>query len=656
MPKLRVFNADPAPSSVVRQQRATSDMFGGGDGMTKAGAAIVGAAEEIQREEEKLAKARARINDRNDTIHRARALNLFKGDVHEEAMRLATEGDPANPDQTSDFGVFMGERAQAAIDSYAGTENGKAQLISDIETYMGKKAREFSKQVNTAGIALLVGELEENLAGAATNAGKTKSVILGFDDVEAAIKKAAPGATPEQEATYSTSGKAGVITAVFYARLNDGDVDGAKKALEADGLAKPDEISEWFEPAALRKLRGEILTVERAREKGERELREQLERYAVVIGKVTPDGKGDVAALTISERKIATSLTGPAISSRPVGEQLNFIIQARKDHGLTPLTQSQMNIFLNAGTSPTSLRGLALQTVKFLSSGFANKTLSPAEERNYISAVVELTRATKGDFNEATGRHEILLGAIPPFVRDAFERRGLPLPTGTEPWSSAPAPPEPQAPPDSDDPNFITTPDGTVIDIGAGNEVPKDKTIFARSSLIVGVEVGLRDWVGRLPLGIGDELSAEAIATARGDARLLNERLVNALVKETSIRSQASRQALSEKLRINPETIRSLSDYWSALFSAHDILQVEINQAVKIIQNPASAAQTQEALDEIRRFKSLQAVLGVPPLITTKEEYENLEDGTIIRREDGRVQIVRKNLKEKGAGDGGADE
>jgi len=656
MPKLRVFNADPAPSSVVRQQRATSDMFGGGDGMTKAGAAIVGAAEEIQREEEKLAKARARINDRNDTIHRARALNLFKGDVHEEAMRLATEGDPANPDQTSDFGVFMGERAQAAIDSYAGTENGKAQLISDIETYMGKKAREFSKQVNTAGIALLVGELEENLAGAATNAGKTKSVIIGFDDVEAALKKAAPGATPVQEATYSTSGKAGVITAVFYARLNDGDVDGAKKALEADGLAKPDEISEWFEPAALRKLRGEILTVERAREKGERELREQLERYAVVIGKVTPDGKGDVAALTISERKIATSLTGPAISSRPVGEQLNFIIQARKDHGLTPLTQSQMNIFLNAGTSPTSLRGLALQTVKFLSSGFANKTLSPAEERNYISAVVELTRATKGDFNEATGRHEILLGAIPPFVRDAFERRGLPLPTGTEPWSSAPAPPEPQAPPDSDDPNFITTPDGTVIDIGAGNEVPKDKTIFARSSLIVGVEVGLRDWVGRLPLGIGDELSAEAIATARGDARLLNERLVNALVKETSIRSQASRQALSEKLRINPETIRSLSDYWSALFSAHDILQVEINQAVKIIQNPASAAQTQEALDEIRRFKSLQAVLGVPPLITTKEEYENLEDGTIIRREDGRVQIVRKNLKEKGAGDGGADE
>lgn len=656
MPKLKVFNADRAPSSVVHQQRATSDMFGGGDGMTKAGAAIVGVAEDIQRKEEKLAKARARINDRNDTIHRARALNLFKSDVHEEAQRFATEGDPANPDQTSAFGVFMGERAQAAIDSYAGTEKGKAQLIADIEKHRGKKAIEFSKQVNTAGIALIIGDLEENMAAAATNAAEHRSVIIGFDDVAAALKIAAPGATPVQEATYSTSGKAGVITAVFYARLNDGDVDGAKRALEADGAARPDEISEWFEPAALRKLRGEILTVERAREKGKIELQEKLELYAMVIGKVTPYGKGDVAALTIPEKQIATGLSGPAISSRPVGEQLDFIIQARKDHGLPPLTQSQMNIFLNAGTSPTSLRGLALQTVKFLSSGFANKTLSQAEERNYISAVVELTRPTKGDFNEATGRHEIVLGAIPPFVRDAFERRGLPLPTGTESWSSAPAPPVSQATPDKDDPNFLTTPDGTVIDIGAGNEVPKDKTIFARSSLIVGVEVGLRDWVGRLPFGIGDTLPAEAIATARGDARLLNERLVNALVKETSIRSQASRQALSEKLRINPETIRSLSDYWSALFSAHDILQVEINQAVKIIQNPASAAQTQEALDEIRRFASLQAVLGVPPLITTKEEYENLEDGTVIRRKDGRVQTVRKNLKEKGAGDGGADE
>lgn len=565
-----------------------------------------------------------RKRTREEVIERVRSMNSYSQAAEQELTRIQSEEDLSSTEVLKSYNNFLKESLSSAVENHGGSPESKAELTKQLEAQHGTYAQGAYKASVSAQYKVIGSHLEGAVNGIADQTSQLPgSFMENLNRLNVEIDKMAPALTPDQENGYRILGKQRITASAVQSYLNDGNTEAARAILATEGLAEDVGAENML------RFRQNILTRERATEKGEIAGQDALKKAATILG-VTVD------KLTTEQRTRIAGLSEPA-GSKTLQQK---VAEAEFVKG-SPLTDAEISkiggfhVADEKGMHGNSIDGRSLDIMSNMSSGFASGLLNPEDERAFVNAVTDYTQP-KQVFDPDTGQSVMRQNRLPPYVREAFNRAGKPLPGADK---TAPGGGTPGAT-GTDKFSFENDP--------VGADIP---TVWARRKNIVGVGASMESFAEGIPLGIGDTLSrSKGGADVQGDRQYveLRQKTLTTALQNSPRFAETERQALDEAFNISGKAMDSDAAYASRVFAMDDYIDEELRRATHDLTAPNTTVQIrQAAMKDLANLSHFRMVLGVPPKLKPAEA-KNLPVGTEFRTTDGRLLIV--NAPQQGTG------
>mgnify|MGYP003630008436 CR=1 FL=1 len=599
MAKLTQYTRRSQPSA--GQNVISASAGSAGVGMQQAGADISEAAVRFQAAYERKAS-------RRDAVAQTKAEQEYMSYLNDEVNKIQTEQDITSPSVLTQYGVNSRDKLDQILGAYEGTDDGRARLTARLEQSFGASSRTLASASNALGKKLVADGLTVSFTGVAEDVTLTGDVEGGLTDVDLIIESKVGGMTPFEETAFRASGRSIAITAGFERAMGDGDFERAQGLLDMEGAAEDMGLEGH---RALRRT----LTVERR-------------KVEVAEHKFT----SEVAAI---EKELGRDLTAQEIERKanidtPAGATANPGLQDKIDEyvavlGIQP-SQAQIDTWAGAYIKPaegqdggafgSGLSGRVLDIFSRDAVGFAAGTLTEDGERVFQSALTQWLQPRSVP-NKTSGVLELVVPTLPPFVSEALERRGIDPAIYTESAESD---------------------DGMGFAEGEIPDVPFDKTLFGSANLITGPISSVSERASRTP-GLGGIFPSPE--TVQGRTRA--ERQVSEMVRifQNNPRfSETEREAINDEMNIRPAFFDTPEALQNRLIGVADAVDARKLQAISILNTPDAATTVEDrqwAVRALAAVEGFKAILGVPPLMRTKDEARQLPPGSRFRTPDGRV-------------------
>lgn len=600
MAKLTQYTRRSQPSA--GQNVISASPGSAGVGMQQAGADISEAAVRFQAAYERKAS-------RRDAVAQTKAEQEYMSYLNDEVNKIQTEQDITSPSVLTEYGVNSRDKLDQILGAYEGTDDGRARLTARLEQSFGASSRTLASASNALGKKLVADGLTVSFTGVAEDVTLTGDVEGGLTDVDLIIESKVGGMTPFEETAFRASGRSIAITAGFERAMGDGDFERAQGLLDMEGAAEDMGLEGH---RALRRT----LTVERRKvEVAEHKFTSEVAAIEKELGR----------KLTAQEIERKANIDPPAGATAEPGlqDKINEYVTVTGEQPSKAQIDTWAGAYIEVtgeggegGALGSSLRGRVLDIFSRDAVGFSDGTLTEEGERVFQSALTQWLQPRSVP-NPDTGVMELIVPTLPPFVREALDRRGIDPAIYTESAESD---------------------DGTGFSSGDIPDLPFEKTLFGASDLITGPVSSISERLSRTPGVSGLAPSAETV-----QARTRAERQVSELVRvlQNNPRfSETERTAINAEMNIRPAFFDSPEAYRNRLIGVADSLDARKLQARSILDSPRGVTTVEERQWSLRALSAIEgfnSIMGVPPLVKTKDEASQLPPGSLFRTPDGRV-------------------
>ena len=289
------------------------------------------------------------------------------------------------------------------------------------------------------------------------------------------------------------------------------------------------------------------------------------------------------------------------------------------------------------------------------------------EENNLIDSAITKMQAPRTEFKTDPVTKQVttytVTPTLPPFVAAALKRKGVstarttPTTTTTAPDKDVPLVDRP-AITDPNDPlgrdeeqaskrERAGTPPAsgpTVFKaVTASTYSKNDSTFFNMAEKGTGPISVSKPFLAKIPL-LGGFVDADKEIEATTFLKTAINR-VTAALGETERFGTVEKTQILGQLDLLPSLIDRKEAYWQRLVGLDTMLLKAANELTSTATNkeltPTTQGDARAKLDQIRQVRSL---LGVPPRVSTKEDFNALEIGTPFVLPNGRIQIKSSNL------------
>lgn len=584
------------------------------------GGGLEGLATTVADVADKLGAAQERKRSRVDAVERARALTTYTEAATTELRRINDEDDISKDDVLGNYGAFLEKQKQDLLTAHTGSEASKLALAERLEAMRGSLASQastFSIQAQKKMLADTIGGELNKLATRANNG--TDSIADLWKSWDGVVNDMAPGLTPDQERDFRRAGREKLVESSLGSLLDRGAVQDAKKILtETPGIA------EILSPETSRRLNQRIVVAEAEEQKGIREGKKKLDEFKTIMGR-EPN----------ADERIRLAGVAPPQGRQTLADKVKeFEIVTGK-----PATQDQIAKMAGAATAEdrlfgAGLRGRALEIATTNAPAFAAGLMTPEQENQFIASVTELQRPET--FVDPTTQEMVTRPPLlPPFVSEAFKRRGMAIPSieaqaepqpgpgpGPVPGAGGQGSPAPAGPPQS---GATTT--GGVGEPGA--RLPSDKTIFGRASLITGPVSAAGELIGRTPI-LGEFVPASQITQSRNDLMVARRDLVTVLQNSPKY-AEGEREQIQEEIKIEPQVFDRPGALRNRLIGIDDALARREQTAARVMNTaPVGSERRRQAASILLGLQQFRQVLGVPPRYGTAGDVKKaIEDGDL---------------------------
>ena len=644
-----------------------------------------------------IAEARMRVDNRNDTINRVRAKTKFEDALDAEYQRRQTEVDMTDPAQVEEFQRFSSDTAMNILGSHEGTQESVGKLSITLEELKSKYNRQFSRDVISAGREMAKGNLQSTLTDLADTVSVTGDVDGFFEDVDAAVLEEGDFLETPEEKKFKAVGKQTGVGLLFERLMAERNFEAA------DTLLNDGRIPEVFGDniKGLRQMRSKLLVEKYAIDKGKQDGEQEIAKLAYFAGvdvetarkRFGPtlaqkamragDGKQTLAQEVAEFEKVMKATTGnPNFRASPEQVQKMKSVYIASEATSSKRSIAVSNILTASGMDPETitpeLRVMIGDIVDDTQSKMGQRVgrlqaLFPEASPQEINAMmpnleqksddygntfagitarvftevparinsgnsqpsdwqtldyfVSQTYAAETRKNPVTGEEVRRKVIIPQHILDTYERHNRQIPVAMD------------------------DPEGTDFGGAAQMQRPGSRaaTVFdtMEQGALTGIASGLTEFGAGLPGGVGEVVignvkGAPELIQARDRVDFVARSLVRTLTNNPRF-AEAERQALSEDVKLVPELMSNPERGKLKLFAIDDGLQGILDEGAKALALGTVTAK-REALDDYNRIMELRDRLGVPPLLTTREdvvEFSNTNPpGTKFRTKAGEVRTT----------------
>ena len=552
---------------------------------------------------DKIVAAQKRTRDRDDTINRSISESEFSEAASAEALRIETEEDFTKPELTGKYGAFLQENMQKQLENHTGSPESYARLAQRLNRIRSSMASRVASKVTMAGRARLRDDLNNRIVGIADETAQTGDIADGLARVNEEVEEKSPGLTQNEIIAQKQSGQALVYTRVFNDRLETDDINGARKILTVPGIA------EILGSKEHRRMRREVLKIDRAAQKGQVEGEQTLAKMSIISGR-------PVSSFTPEERNRAAGLVPPQGRKTLQDEVNEFTTVFKRPPNEDELSKMAGTFISDPAVFGKGRTGLALSRMTDDASAFAQGALSPEDENRFRAAVHDYTQKVTAP-NPDTGVLETRRATLPPFVAEAFAQRGEQPPSGA-----------PNAKEEVERPLAEDAP------------VPTN-TVFGDADIVTGPGAVTSDIAGRVPI-VGDVFRPDQVEQATSRVRLLTRDLVRVLQSNPKF-NEGERVSIEKDIDLSPKFMDTKHAFRNRVIGIDDALAIRQNAAENLIKNPITGkAERIQAMREFNAIQRFRIHLGAPPVVKTPEEAKKLPEGTLFRTPQG--QLLRNRV------------
>lgn len=319
------------------------------------------------------------------------------------------------------------------------------------------------------------------------------------------------------------------------------------------------------------------------------------------------------------------------------------------------------DILKNAKMTPSSLFGKgawdwSVVNTPGLLQAFADGETNPEEDNLITSAASRLLRERKEQYTNELG--QIVTRTIPgydlPFLRDALAQRNAldaagPRQAPTTP-GTVPVGPRTEAP---DRTTEAPVADETPVsaDVTAGERQFAEPTLWGAAQQGIGfIPKATSELARRIPLEIAGELGRTQNQAVSVITKLA-PRVATAL-RETTRLSNDERNDIKRYLDIDPKFLENRIGYLDNLIGLGQVLYRIRNDALdKAADRTLSTTDANEQRFRAREMQAILDMVGIPPVVSTREEYLRLPIGAQFlvynREKQAWVPDTRKPLPDE---------
>jgi len=494
-----------------------------------------------------MSQAVERIQNRQDAVQRARDFSVYQERVNTEFRRISTEDDISKPEVMRGFGQFASDLQNELLSNHPGSEESKAKLFERTESERAKVIDIAAQSSLTVGKKLVADTLGNKLSGAVAKVRQDpRQLSAAMDTLDADVADMAGAMPPEEERAFKEKARASLVESSFDYFIERGQIKDAEQLLtETPGVA------EALGPDATRKLFDRIGQARAAQSKARNEQ--------------------TVKGIPVS---IYNGLTAD---------------QQLKALGVAPGDSSAFG---------DSVPGLTLNMFAEKAPAFANRTLSPIEDRQFIAAVTNYIQPRQYQ-DPTTGLMQTVRNELPSYVRDAMRVRGVHLAV-TEP------PPPVHAAPKRGDGGAAS-----------GGPTGKDgKTVFEMADSLTGPIARAKSAVGGLPIvggGFPEETESQQYV-------LQMQRDLILTLQNNPHYVEGERKAIEKDIEIAGKVMDNPQAFRQRLIGIDDALQKRFENAMKTASSTKVGKDKRVAAMNIANaIENFRANLA-PPRVNSPEE------------------------------------
>lgn len=562
---------------------------------------------------------------RESTIDRVQKLNTFDQEAVTSLEAIQTNDSIASKSALDKYQQALRERGEQLISQHTGSGESRANLRAQIENQIGQYTRSAMGAQIKAQHKLIGNEIEKSANALALTAGMAPdqyiNTLTEFDTKLDQFADAIPKDLLDQ---YRQSGRSQIATNAVNSLINSGQFDSAK-ALMSDPTIAPLMTADFGRQASMNIAVG---TYQKQQEITRQN--QNVAKYTMALGRdLTPEEQIKVRMLP--EKKNMTA----------ADEIMQLeIIQGK------PATQAQVSDILGVkGQFGDSLQGRALNFVTSNATRYANGLMTPEERITFEASFTEAYKPIEKQ-DPVTGQWTKVVPAIPTFLQQAMTRGSRFGGGGGAPRPAAPA--APAMPGGGGGAASAVAP----VQAGDGGQpIPAnpagERTIWDRRQNIVGPVAAARSAVQAVP-GVGPAAAGAVFGTAetrQADADRTyvegaSRDLVRVLQNNPKF-AEGERQAIEKEVGIGPEMFRSVESFEGRLIGINQSLQDRLNDAQKTLTSTVSGEERKRATDNINAIKLFRQKLGLPVMVNTEQEAQQLAPGTRFMDPNGREYTKR---------------
>jgi hypothetical protein len=547
-----------------------------------------------------LNDATNRIQNRTDTVNIVRSVNEYKTFANSELRRLTTEEDFSDPNVSKTFGEKIQEQQRNILENWSGSPDAKAKLTASLENVQAGAIDTAAVEHLMAGRKLVDQQVMSSVRGFADAAYKDPSQLPAImNEFDASLSDLAPAMTEDGLLVAREAGRQELAKSTATALLDRGDIDGVEKILSIPG------VLESLDAGTARQIRTRVATQRQALAKADQAGLAKLREFEQITGR----------APTAQERlKLAGVGGSNAVTLSDKVGQFESVIGR-------PATEEEVQKMAGADVDPggfsfgKGMSGVALANLTNGSEGFARGMMTPEEERNFESSVVAFMTPQR---DPDTG--SITQPILPPHVDDALKQRGYR-------W-------------DINNGALIRPGGETMADrarqgmnSAAASDLPTelqssnpDQTVWNMADKVTGVGPAVIDAAGRIP-EIGENLGNAEITQAKTYVTNLSRDLIKVLQNNPRY-AEGERQAIENEVSIDGSVFDNPTAYRNRLIGLDEALQKRAQFAFKTANNPNVGREERiGAMNILNAVVNFRQNLGVPPRISTAQEWESIPEG-----------------------------
>lgn len=559
-----------------------------------------------------LAEIGDTMQRRESTIDRVQKLNAFDQESITSLEAVQADKSIASRSTVDKYTQAMRQRAEQLISEHVGSGESRATLRAQLENQIGQ----YTKSALGAQIKAQHGLIGDAITKAANSLALTAGMapdqyvnaLAQFDADLSQYKDSIPQDLMDK---YRESGRSQIATNAVNSLINSGQHESAK-ALMTDPTIAPLLTADFGRQASMNIAVGTY-------QKQQEIIRQNqnVAKYTMMLGRdLTPEEQIKVRLLP--EKKNMTA----------ADEIMQLeIIQGKR------ASQAQVSDILGVkGQFGDSLQGRALNYITENATRYANGLMTPEERTTFEVSYTEAYKPLEKQ-DPVTGQWTKVTPAIPAFLQQAMSR-------GSRFGGGAPRP-------------AVSAPmiggggggGGGAVSVVApvqagdgGQSLPSNpadqRTIWDRRENIVGPVAAARSAVQAIP-GVGPAAASAAFGAAetrQADAdRVYVENASRELVRVLQNNpkfAEGERKAIEAEIGIGTEIFRSKESFEGRLIGINQSLQDRLNDAQKTLTSTVSGEERKRATDNINAIKLFRQKMGLPVMVKTEADAQQLAPGT----------------------------